>query len=334
MQPFQCEVCLKAYTQFSNLCRHKRMHADCRLQIRCQRCGQPFSTVTSLAKHRRFCDTATVAAAASSSAGPMSHASYSAIHNNNNNHTSNNSNSSSNGSGMVPPPPPPPLPLQPSHQSASLAQQPMNLMHLYRPTPSMGLPQFNSSLLSTYAAGLSHHFSPVAAAAAAAAVAAANESYPSVMAGCLTPAATSTPRHRQPSEHDGSDESDIDVTDDRSSVASSSFASELGRRKRFRSSGDEGGEGNETDTDRHSRRSDSSCSSNLGSCHSDREVASDQKRMKESSEQPLDLSKSTKENERDTPKYVCLFIINRLIMLHESNNRIKFVTEAAISVPC
>ncbi|XP_046643890.1 MDS1 and EVI1 complex locus protein EVI1-A-like isoform X2 [Daphnia pulicaria] len=302
VKPFQCEVCLKAYTQFSNLCRHKRMHADCRLQIRCQRCGQPFSTVTSLAKHRRFCDTATVAAAASSSAGPMSHASYSAIHNNNNNHTNNNSNSSSNGSGMVPPPPPPPLPLQPSHQSASLAQQPMNLMHLYRPTPSMGLPQFNSSLLSTYAAGLSHHFSPVAAAAAAAAVAAANESYPSVMAGCLTPAATSTPRHRQPSEQDGSDESDIDVTDDRSSVASSSFASELGRRKRFRSSGDEGGEGNETDTDRHSRRSDSSCSSNLGSCHSDREVASDQKRMKESGEQPLDLSKSTKENERDTPK--------------------------------
>ena len=31
VKPFQCEVCLKAYTQFSNLCRHKRMHADCRL---------------------------------------------------------------------------------------------------------------------------------------------------------------------------------------------------------------------------------------------------------------------------------------------------------------
>ena len=30
VKPFQCEVCLKAYTQFSNLCRHKRMHADCR----------------------------------------------------------------------------------------------------------------------------------------------------------------------------------------------------------------------------------------------------------------------------------------------------------------
>src|ERR1043165_4688314 len=31
VKPFRCEVCLKAYTQFSNLCRHKRMHSDCRL---------------------------------------------------------------------------------------------------------------------------------------------------------------------------------------------------------------------------------------------------------------------------------------------------------------
>ena len=58
VKPFQCEVCFKAYTQFSNLCRHKRMHADCRLQIKCNKCGQAFSTVTSLAKHKRFCDTA------------------------------------------------------------------------------------------------------------------------------------------------------------------------------------------------------------------------------------------------------------------------------------
>ncbi|XP_048519652.1 transcription factor hamlet isoform X3 [Dendroctonus ponderosae] len=56
VKPFQCEVCFKAYTQFSNLCRHKRMHADCRLQIKCVKCGQPFSTVTSLSKHKRFCD--------------------------------------------------------------------------------------------------------------------------------------------------------------------------------------------------------------------------------------------------------------------------------------
>ncbi|XP_055306423.1 transcription factor hamlet-like isoform X2 [Sitodiplosis mosellana] len=57
VKPFQCEVCLKAYTQFSNLCRHKRMHADCRMQIKCQKCTQSFSTVTSLSKHKRFCDT-------------------------------------------------------------------------------------------------------------------------------------------------------------------------------------------------------------------------------------------------------------------------------------
>ncbi|XP_066153547.1 transcription factor hamlet isoform X2 [Euwallacea fornicatus] len=56
VKPFQCEVCFKAYTQFSNLCRHKRMHSDCRLQIKCAKCGQPFSTVTSLSKHKRFCD--------------------------------------------------------------------------------------------------------------------------------------------------------------------------------------------------------------------------------------------------------------------------------------
>lgn len=47
---------MKAYTQFSNLCRHKRMHTDCRIQIKCNKCGQSFNTVTSLSKHKRFCD--------------------------------------------------------------------------------------------------------------------------------------------------------------------------------------------------------------------------------------------------------------------------------------
>ncbi|RZC34119.1 transcription factor hamlet-like, partial [Asbolus verrucosus] len=61
VKPFQCEVCFKAYTQFSNLCRHKRMHADCRMQIKCVKCGQSFSTVTSLSKHKRFCDSTTPA---------------------------------------------------------------------------------------------------------------------------------------------------------------------------------------------------------------------------------------------------------------------------------
>ncbi|XP_032887890.1 histone-lysine N-methyltransferase MECOM isoform X8 [Amblyraja radiata] len=52
----QGEVCHKSYTQFSNLCRHKRMHADCRTQIKCKDCGQMFSTTSSLNKHRRFCE--------------------------------------------------------------------------------------------------------------------------------------------------------------------------------------------------------------------------------------------------------------------------------------
>ncbi|XP_024085053.1 MDS1 and EVI1 complex locus protein EVI1-A isoform X2 [Cimex lectularius] len=52
IKPFRCEVCLK----FSNLCRHKRMHSDCRLQIKCEKCRQTFNTGTSLAKHKRFCD--------------------------------------------------------------------------------------------------------------------------------------------------------------------------------------------------------------------------------------------------------------------------------------
>ena len=50
------QVCLKSYTQFSNLCRHKRMHADCRQQIKCADCNQVFSTTTSLGKHKRFCE--------------------------------------------------------------------------------------------------------------------------------------------------------------------------------------------------------------------------------------------------------------------------------------
>lgn len=35
------------------------MHANCRMQIKCAKCGQSFSTVTSLSKHKRFCDSTT-----------------------------------------------------------------------------------------------------------------------------------------------------------------------------------------------------------------------------------------------------------------------------------
>ncbi|CAH2043788.1 unnamed protein product, partial [Iphiclides podalirius] len=59
VKPFQCKVCFKAYTQFSNLCRHKRMHVACRALVECGKCGQSFTSYASLTKHKRFCDTAT-----------------------------------------------------------------------------------------------------------------------------------------------------------------------------------------------------------------------------------------------------------------------------------
>ncbi|CAH0725700.1 unnamed protein product, partial [Brenthis ino] len=59
VKPFQCKVCYKAYTQFSNLCRHKRMHVACRALVECVKCGQSFPSYASLTKHKRFCDTAT-----------------------------------------------------------------------------------------------------------------------------------------------------------------------------------------------------------------------------------------------------------------------------------
>ncbi|XP_075980650.1 transcription factor hamlet-like isoform X2 [Anticarsia gemmatalis] len=61
VKPFQCKVCFKAYTQFSNLCRHKRMHVACRALVECGKCGQSFNSYASLTKHKRFCDTAAAA---------------------------------------------------------------------------------------------------------------------------------------------------------------------------------------------------------------------------------------------------------------------------------
>jgi len=53
IKPYQCEICLKSYTQFSNLCRHKRMHIDCRTQATsCRFCGQNFLNSSILDKHR------------------------------------------------------------------------------------------------------------------------------------------------------------------------------------------------------------------------------------------------------------------------------------------
>jgi len=53
-KPFRCEVCCKSYTQFSNLCRHRRMRAACRRRLICDTCGTSLSTAASLARHRRL----------------------------------------------------------------------------------------------------------------------------------------------------------------------------------------------------------------------------------------------------------------------------------------
>uniref|UniRef100_A0A182J1M9 C2H2-type domain-containing protein n=1 Tax=Anopheles atroparvus TaxID=41427 RepID=A0A182J1M9_ANOAO len=36
------------------------MHADCQVQIKCNKCGDSFSTTTSLSKHKRFCDSTAI----------------------------------------------------------------------------------------------------------------------------------------------------------------------------------------------------------------------------------------------------------------------------------
>nr|XP_045374373.1 histone-lysine N-methyltransferase PRDM16 [Camelus bactrianus] len=62
------EVCHKSYTQFSNLCRHKRMHADCRTQIKCKDsclcllsagvlgevCHKSYTQFSNLCRHKRM----------------------------------------------------------------------------------------------------------------------------------------------------------------------------------------------------------------------------------------------------------------------------------------
>ncbi|XP_012270736.1 MDS1 and EVI1 complex locus protein EVI1 [Orussus abietinus] len=55
-KPHFCEVCFRAYTQFSNLCRHKRNHAPCRTKAQCNKCGQTFNSMPMLTKHKRYCE--------------------------------------------------------------------------------------------------------------------------------------------------------------------------------------------------------------------------------------------------------------------------------------
>lgn len=52
---FSFQVCNKCYTQFSNLCRHKRMHKECRSRIKCDLCGAEYTTSHSLEKHKATC---------------------------------------------------------------------------------------------------------------------------------------------------------------------------------------------------------------------------------------------------------------------------------------
>lgn len=250
-------MCLKAYTQFSNLCRHKRMHADCRLQIRCQRCGQPFSTVTSLAKHRRFCDTAATTAAVSASTSALTSPTAAFLNNNTSNSINNNT--------MVPPPPPATLSSLPTSPAL-----PMSLLHLYRP-PALGL-ALNSSLFSAYSLG--HAFPPAVV-----------QPPPNVDESRRSMSHIDGPVRQEliESEHEQSDEeSDIDVTDDHSSAPSPFDACPPS--KRHKSDDDNGSISAEEKSD----RSKSPVT---------KEVKEEVKQPKEGGEQPLDLSRPPREDD-------------------------------------
>ena len=233
------------------------MHADCRLQIRCQRCGQPFSTVTSLAKHRRFCDTAATTAAVSASTSALTSPAAGFLNNNTSNSINNNT--------MVPPPPPTALSSLPSSPAL-----PMSLLHLYRP-PALGL-ALNSSLFSAYSLG--HAFPPA-----------------------VVPPPQNVDEPRRPvnhigepvrqalveSEHEQSDEeSDIDVTDDHSSAPSLFDACPPSKRHK-----------SDDDDASLSAEEKSSCSKSPVSNEMKEEV----KQQKEGGEQPLDLSKPPREDD-------------------------------------
>ncbi|KHJ84396.1 zinc finger, C2H2 type, partial [Oesophagostomum dentatum] len=54
-KPFRCHICNKAYTQFSNLCRHRRVHLD---GWQCPLCHQSLPSHSALVKHRPLCEMA------------------------------------------------------------------------------------------------------------------------------------------------------------------------------------------------------------------------------------------------------------------------------------
>ncbi|VEL43684.1 unnamed protein product, partial [Protopolystoma xenopodis] len=49
----QPQHCHKAYTQYSNLCRHKRMQPQCHRQPTCAHCDATFASWRDLERHRR-----------------------------------------------------------------------------------------------------------------------------------------------------------------------------------------------------------------------------------------------------------------------------------------
>lgn len=55
VKPYMCDQCPKAYTQFSNLCRHKRSHYTYENNFICRFCHLSFESVLELDKHKFNC---------------------------------------------------------------------------------------------------------------------------------------------------------------------------------------------------------------------------------------------------------------------------------------
>ena len=49
------KLCSKSYTQFSNLCRHKRTHLDVKNSLNCKYCFSTFQSTALFNKHETFC---------------------------------------------------------------------------------------------------------------------------------------------------------------------------------------------------------------------------------------------------------------------------------------
>ncbi|CAF5221894.1 unnamed protein product, partial [Rotaria magnacalcarata] len=52
IKPYTCEICSKAYTQSSNLCRHKRIHSR---EIKCPTCLITFPNGQYYVRHKKTC---------------------------------------------------------------------------------------------------------------------------------------------------------------------------------------------------------------------------------------------------------------------------------------